>query len=139
MCVFYPLGGGGASSSPRRTPSWSPAQSQELIRSRDAAGAGAVSARNRSIAAVTAAASSGEGAGVTSSILGCGGLRLSFVAIVGNLVSKADRPAEDGPIGLKQSEALRTTEYPKYTAERAGLEPEPTGVGRNHPRWYVSP
>ena len=78
MCVFYPLGGGGASSSPRRTPSWRPAQSQGLSGSRSSAGAGAVSARNCSIAAVTAAASSGDAAGVTISIRGRGGLRFPF-------------------------------------------------------------
>src|SRR5688572_22067936 len=74
--LFYPRGGGWASSSARRTPSWRPAHCQAGMRAGSVRGVGAVSARNCSIAAVTAAASSGELAGGISSIRGRGGLRL---------------------------------------------------------------
>jgi hypothetical protein len=65
-----------------RTPSHSAARCQRFGRL-GALGSGVVSAMKRSIAATTAAASAGLGAGVTSSIRGRGGRRVPFVGTKG--------------------------------------------------------
>jgi hypothetical protein len=57
---------GNGSAGARATPSWSAARCHASPRAGDATGLGAVSRMNRSIAATTAAASSGEPSGATS-------------------------------------------------------------------------
>jgi alanine dehydrogenase len=77
--VFYPVREPQASTGARETPSSSAARCQRLRAAGSGAGAGAVSARNCSTAATTAAASLSEAASVNSRMLGRGGRRSPFL------------------------------------------------------------
>jgi hypothetical protein len=79
--VFYPERSSGASATDRETPSRNAARCHGLGSARARGVAGAVSARNRSSAATTAAASLAEAGSVSSSIFGLGGRRSPFLAV----------------------------------------------------------
>jgi hypothetical protein len=85
--VFYPVRAPQASAGARETPSSRAARCHRLCVLGPGEGAGAVSSRNCSTAATTAAASVSEAGSVTSRMLGLGGLRSPFLDIGGSLVS----------------------------------------------------
>jgi len=95
--VFYPVREPQATSGARETPSSSAARCQWLCVLGSGAGAGAVSARNCSTAATTAAASVSDAASVSNRIVGRGGLRSPFLDIAGhsNLAAVAKVPLLD--------------------------------------------
>jgi hypothetical protein len=79
--VFYPERSSRASAADRETPSCNAARCHGLGFGRARGLAAAVSARNRSSVATTAAASLAEAGSVSSSMLGLGGRRSPFLAM----------------------------------------------------------
>jgi alanine dehydrogenase len=122
--VFYPVRGPQASSGARETPPSRAARCQRLWVLGSGAGAGAVSARNCSTAATTAAASVSDAAVVTRRISGLGGRRSPFLDIGRhfNLGHVAEVPILDG-------EAVMAAVDPAGAIERGRLAFERFAAG----------
>jgi alanine dehydrogenase len=111
--MFYPVREPQASSSALETPSRSAARCQRLCVEVAGAGAGAVSARNCSTAATTAAASVSDAASVTRRMFGRGGRRSPFLDIGAhsNLAAVPKVPVLD-------SEAVMAAVPPSHAIDR---------------------
>jgi len=122
--VFYLVREPQASVGERETPSWRAARCQRLCVLDSGEGAGAVSARNCSTAATTAAASLSEAGCVSNRISGLGGRRSPFLDIAGhsNLAPVAKVP-------VLNAEAVMAAVKPAQAIERVRLAFERFAAG----------